>query len=35
MQDGIEPWMLVVGSGGGAVAGIAVAHHLTRARPPS
>lgn len=34
MQDGIEPWMLIVGSGGGAVSGVALALHLVRPRPP-
>jgi hypothetical protein len=34
MQDGVEPWMLIVGSGGGAISGIAIAMHLSRARPP-
>lgn len=34
MQDGIEPWMLVVGSGGGAISGVAIAFRLTRPRPP-
>ena len=34
MRDGIEPWMLAVGCGGGALAGAALVLYLARARPP-
>lgn len=33
-SDTIEPWLLVAGGGGGAIAGVALAVHLTRSRPP-
>jgi hypothetical protein len=33
-SDGIEPWMLIVGCGGGAVAGVGLVLHLARPRPP-
>ena len=34
MSDGIEPWMVIVGSGGGAVAGVGLALYLARPQPP-
>ncbi|WP_437782432.1 hypothetical protein [Sorangium sp. So ce1097] len=33
-SDTIEPWLLVAGGGGGAIAGVALAVYLTRSRPP-
>lgn len=34
MNEGIEPWMLVVGCGGGAVTAVALALYIARPRPP-
>jgi hypothetical protein len=34
MSDGIEPWMLIVGCGGGAVSGVGLALYLARPQPP-
>ncbi|MGK3996542.1 hypothetical protein [Sorangium sp. So ce1024] len=33
-SDPMEPWLLVTGSGGGAIAGVALAVYLTRRQPP-
>ncbi|KYF83262.1 hypothetical protein BE11_37350 [Sorangium cellulosum] len=33
-SDPIEAWLIAVGGGGGAIAGVALALYLTRARPP-
>jgi hypothetical protein len=33
-SDGIEPWMLVVGCGGGAVTGVALVLYIARLQPP-
>jgi len=34
MSDGLEPWMLLAGSGGGVGTGVALVYYLTRPRPP-
>lgn len=34
MSDGLEPWMLLTGSGGGIGVAVALVHYLTRPQPP-